>query len=129
MQSYGGDEKEPWVSPLDIAVAIADEMEKPFAGRTVRYIASDEVSPNEVAHIIGEAIGKPGLEWRVIPAKQIFEGMSGAGMNEWIANGFVEMQAAQGNGSLYEDYNNNKPTLGKVKLANFVKDFALAYNK
>ncbi len=50
--------------------------------------------------------------------------MSGAGMNEWIANGFVEMQAAQGNGSLYEDYKLHKPTLGKVKLVDFAQDFA-----
>src|SRR5665213_40477 len=54
VQNYGGDEKEPWVSPLDIAAVIAEEMEKPFngpsertssrAGREIRYIASDEVS-------------------------------------------------------------------------------------
>ncbi len=128
IQSYGGDQKEPWVSPLDIAAAIAEEMELPFAGRTVRYIASDEVSPNEVANIIGEAIGKRDLKWTVIPDEQMLNGMLEAGMNEWIANGFVEMQAAQGNGSLYEDYYRNKPTLGKVKLVNFAKEFALVYN-
>ena len=51
----GGDEKEPWVSPLDIAAIIAEEIEKPFNGRTVRYIASDEVSPNEVAKVLGRS--------------------------------------------------------------------------
>lgn len=64
IQNYGGDKKEPWVSPLDIAAVIAEEMEKPFSGRHVRYIASDEVSPNEAAKILGEAIGKPGLNGR-----------------------------------------------------------------
>ncbi len=44
IQNYGGDDKEPWVSPLDIAAVIAEEMEKPFEGREIRYIASDEVS-------------------------------------------------------------------------------------
>lgn len=129
MQSYGGDEKEPWVSPLDIAAAIAEEMEKPFEGRTIRYIASDEVSPNEIANIIGEPIGKPDLKWKVVPAEQLLKGMLDAGINEWIANGFAEMQAAQGNGSLYEDYNKNKPNLGTVKLADFAKDFAKVYNQ
>ena len=62
-QNYGGDEKEPWVSPLDIATVIAEEIEKPFNGRTTRYIASDEVSPNEIAKILGEAIGNPDLKW------------------------------------------------------------------
>ncbi len=128
VQSYGGDQKEPWVSPLDIAAAIAEEMEKPFEGRTIQYIASDEVSPNEVAKIIGGAIGKPDLKWLVIPDEQLLKGMLATGMNEWIANGFVEMQASQGNGVLYEDYYRNRPTLGKVKLADFAKDFALVYN-
>ncbi len=129
VQAYGGDQKEPWVSPLDIAAAIAEEMEKPFEGRTVRYIASDEVSPNELAKILGEAIGKPDLKWLVIPEEQLLNGMLATGMNEWIANGFVEMQRSQGNGVLYEDYYRNQPTLGKVKLVDFAKDFAQVYNQ
>lgn len=56
--NYGGDEKEPWVSTLDIADAIAEEMERPFRGREIRYIASDEISPNEIAGILGEAIDR-----------------------------------------------------------------------
>jgi len=129
MQSYGGDEREPWVSPLDIAAAIAEEMEKPFEGRTIRYIASDEVSPNELAKIIGEAIGKPDLKWLAISDEKLLNGMLATGMNPWIANGFVEMQASQGNGTLYEDYYRNHPTLGKVKLIDFAKDFAQVYNQ
>ncbi len=129
IQSYGGDQKEPWVSPLDIAATIAEEMEKPFEGRTIRYIASDEVSPNEMAKILGEAIGKPDLKWMVIPEEQLLSGMLATGMNEWIAKGFIEMQASQGNGVLYEDYYRNQPTLGKVKMSDFAKDFALVYNK
>jgi uncharacterized protein YbjT (DUF2867 family) len=62
IQNYGGDEKEPWVSPADIAEVIIEEMETPFRDRTVRYIASDEISPNEVAQILGNAIGKPDLK-------------------------------------------------------------------
>ena len=127
--NYGGDQKELWVSPLDIAATIAEEMEKPFDGRTVHYVASDEVSPNEVAKIIGEAIGKPDLKWLAIPGEQILQGMLAAGVNEWIAKGFVEMQAAQGDGSLYEDFYRNKPTLGKVKLVDFAKEFAQVYNQ
>ena len=129
IQSYGGDQKEPWVSPLDIAATIVEEMEKPFEGRTVHYIASEEVSPNEVAQTIGEAIGQPDLIVSVIPGEQIHEGMLSAGMNEWIANGFVAMQTAQENGSLYEDYYRHQPVLGKVKLADFAKEFAQVYHQ
>lgn len=127
--NYGGDKKEPWVSPSDIASVVAEEMERPFNDRIVRFVASDDVSPNEIAKVLGEAIGKPDLKWLVISDEQLLNSMLNIGMNPQIANGFVEMQAAQGNGSLYEDYNKNKPDLGKVKLADFAKDFAVVYNQ
>ncbi len=129
LSTYGGDKKEPWVSPLDIAAAIAEEIESSFEGKTARYIASDEVSPNEIAQTLGKAIGNPNLKWMVVPDEQMYEGMLDMGMNEWIANGFIQMQAAQGDGTLYEDYYQNKPILGKVKLVDFAEEFALAFNK
>ncbi len=124
VQNYGGDEKEPWVSPLDIAAVIAEEMEKPFEGREVRYIASDEASPNEVAKILGEAIGKPGLKWQVISDELMLNGMIASGMNPQIAKGLIEMNEGRRTGVLDEDYYRNKPTLGKIKLTDFGKEFA-----
>lgn len=128
IQNYGGDDKDAWVSPLDIAAVIAEEMEKSFNGREIRYIASDEVSPNEVAEILGEAIGKPDLKWLEIPDEQILNGMKVAGMNQEIAKGLVEMNAGRRSGVLFEDYNRHKPTLGKVKLKDFAKEFASVFN-
>lgn len=128
VQSYGGDRKEPWVSPYDIASTIADEIEKPFIGKTVHYVASDEVSPNEIAQALGKSIGNPDLKWKVIPSQELLNQMLSAGINEWIANGMIAMQQAQENGSLYEDFYLNKPELGKVKLADFAKEFAEVYN-
>lgn len=129
VSNYGGDQKEPWVSPLDIADAIAQEIESPFEGRTVRYVASDEVSPNEIAKTLGEAIGKPDLTWQVIPDQQLLENWLNIGFNAQVAHGFVELQASQGTGALYEDYARHKPILGKVKLTDFAKEFAKAYNQ
>ncbi len=129
IQSYGGDQKEPWVSPYDIALTIADEMEKPFNGKTVHYVASDEVSPNEIAEALGKSTGNPDLQWKVIPSQELLHQMLSAGINEWIANGIIAMQQAQGSGSLYEDFYLNKPKFGKVKLTDFAKEFAELYNK
>jgi uncharacterized protein YbjT (DUF2867 family) len=129
ISNYGGDKKEPWVSPLDIATNIAEEMEKSFDGRLIRYIASEENSPNEIANVLGEAIGNSNLKWITIPDVQLLNGMISGGMNTQIAKGFVEMQAAQGNGSLYQDYYKNEPALGKVKLKDFAKEFGALYNK
>ena len=129
ISNYGGDTKEPWVSPLDIASTITEEIELPFEGRKFRYIVSEDISPNEIAKTLGEAIGKPDLKWLTISDEQLLNGMLDVGMNKQIAKGFVDMQAAQGNGSLYEHYNQNKPTLGNVKMKDFAKEFAIAYNQ
>ena len=129
VSNYAGDKTEPWVSPLDIASAVAEEMQLPFEGRTIRYIASEEISPNEIAKKLGEAIGKPDLKWVAISDEQLLSGMLSMGMNEQIANGFVEMQAAQGSGFLYEDYYKNTPELGKTKFSDFAKDFAKIFNQ
>ncbi len=129
ISNYGGDVKEPWVSPLDIAATIAEEMEKPFVDREVLYIASDELSPNEIAKILGEAIGNPNLKWIAIPDEQLEKGMIAGGMNPSTAKGFIEMQSSQHTGVLYNDYYKNKPTLGNVKFVDFAKDFAKIYHQ
>jgi uncharacterized protein YbjT (DUF2867 family) len=128
ISNYGGDEKEPWVSPLDIAAVIAEEMETPSKGRTVRYIASDEVSPNELARILGGAIGKPDLQWVVVSDEQALNGMLGAGMNPKVAKGLMEMNASRRGGVLYQDYQLHKPILGGIKVKDFAKQFAAVFN-
>jgi uncharacterized protein YbjT (DUF2867 family) len=127
--NYGGDNKNPWVSPIDIAAAITEEIVTPFKGRKVRYVASDEISCNEVAGILGTAIGKPDLKWIVMPDEQLLNGMIAAGMNPQIAAGLVEMNASGNTGKLYEDYNLNKPALGKVKITDYAKEFAVAFKE
>ncbi|PIF46966.1 uncharacterized protein YbjT (DUF2867 family) [Chryseobacterium sp. 52] len=129
IQNYGGDKKEPWVSPLDIASVVAEEVEKPFNGREVRYIASEEISPNDIAQTLGEEIGKPDLQWLSVADEDLLNGMVNAGMNPKTAKGFVEMNAARGNGVLYEDYEQNKPVLGKIKLKDFAQQFSAAYHQ
>lgn len=129
-QNYGGDElKEPWVSPSDIAETIAEEIELPFNGRKVRYIASDEVSPNEVATILGDAIGKPDLKWIVISNENFIANLVHAGFSLQAAEGLAAMNVSRVSGVLYEDYHKHKPTLGKVKLKDFAKEFAVVFNQ
>lgn len=128
ISNYGGDKKEPWVSPLDVAGVISEEIDKPFAGKTVRYVASDEVSPNEIAKALGKAIGKPDLQWQVIVDEELLTNWLNIGFNEQVAKGFIELQASQGTGVLYEDYYRHQPTLGEVKLADFAMEFAAVYH-
>jgi uncharacterized protein YbjT (DUF2867 family) len=127
--NYGGDDKEPWVAPVDIATAIAEVITQPFEGRTVHYVASEELSPNEVAAILGKAIGQPDLKWIAIPDEQLLNGMLAAGMNPIAARGLVEMNAGRRGGGLYEDYVRHRPLLGKTKMTEFAKEFAKAYQR
>ncbi len=126
--NYGADDVIPWVSPIDIAAAIAEELETPTNGRKVRYVASEELTGNETAHILGEAIGKPDLKWILTTDEQTENGLVSVGMNPKIAAGLTEMYAALHSGLLAEDYNQNKPAvMGKVKLRDFAKKAAPAF--
>ncbi|WP_422082142.1 NAD(P)H-binding protein [Ulvibacterium sp.] len=129
VSNFGGQVKEPWVSPYDIADVIAQEFDRPFDHRKIRYVASDEVSANEIAEILGKAIEKPDLKWVTVTDEQYLDGLLKFGMNKQIAEDYVAMQAAQRNGSLYEDFNQNKPLFGKVKFHDFAKEFAVIYNQ
>ena len=126
--NYGAEKIIPWVSPIDIAAAIAEELVTPFVGRKVRYVASEELTGNETARILGAAIGNADLKWRIITNEQMLSGLEGAGMNSQIAAGLVEMYASLYTGLLAEDYYRHKPTvMGKVKLKDFAKEFAAVF--
>jgi uncharacterized protein YbjT (DUF2867 family) len=127
--NYGADEHLVWVSPIDIAAAVAEELINTVAGRKIRYVVSDELSGNETAAILGEGIGKPDLKWKLIPGEQWLGNLKAIGMNPAIAAGLVEMFESQHKGLLTEDYYLNKPaSFGKVKMKDFASDFAQVYN-
>jgi uncharacterized protein YbjT (DUF2867 family) len=127
--NYGADDHLVWVSPTDIAAAVAEELTSTVAGRKIRYVVSDELSGNETAAILGEAIGKPDLKWKLITGEQWLGNLKAIGMNPAIAAGLVEMFDSQHKGLLTEDYYLNKPaSFGKVKMNDFASDFAQVYN-
>jgi len=127
--NFGADDKLVWVSPVDIAAAVAEELQDPFTGRNVRYVASDEQSGHETARILGEAIGKPDLKWVIISSEQMQQGLEAVGMNSRIAAGLVEMYASVHSGLLEEDYYRHKPPMGKVKLTDFAQEFAAVFKQ
>jgi uncharacterized protein YbjT (DUF2867 family) len=128
--NYGGDHIIPWVSPIDIAAAVAEEFLTPFTGRKARSIASEDLSGNETAKILGNAIGMPDLRWEVISDEATLNGLMSLGMNPTIAAGLVEMYSGLHSGLLLEDYYRNKPAvMGKVKMRDFAQDFAAAFKQ
>jgi uncharacterized protein YbjT (DUF2867 family) len=121
--------KFPIVDPSDIAEVATEALLKPsFTGKSVRYIASDEVSTDAIAQTIGTAIGKPDLKWVAFADADALNGMLHAGLSKEVAENYVEMGAAINSGKMSEDYWKNKPSaLGKVKLGDFAKVFAAIY--
>ena len=93
--SYGAEDKIPWVSPLDIAAAIAEEIARPLTRHTVRYVASEELTCNEVASILGAAIGKPDLQWSLIADDQLQSSYEKFGMGKALAAGLVAHRAGR----------------------------------
>ena len=128
--NWGAEKMLVWVSPTDIAATAVEELEMPPTGKKIRYVASDELTGDATAEILGAAIGKPDLKWIIISNEQMQSGLEAAGMNPKIAAGIVEMYDSMQNGSLMDDYYRHKPAvLGKVKLKDFAKEFAVVYNQ
>lgn len=125
--NYGADDLAIMVAPADIATAIVAAIENPSKeDRSFQYVASEELPCSEIAHILGQAIGKPGLQWIRIPNQQMLEGLVAHGMRKDIAEGMVEMY---GNRDIYEDYFKHRPVLGPTKLTQFAADFAAIYHQ
>ncbi len=129
MGNYGGDDRVVFVSPKDIADAVAEELVIKPEKTTIRYVGSEEMTCNEAAKIIGTAIGKPWLKWVLLTDKQMLQGLKMAGVPLKLAETLVEMQAVMHSGKTLQNFYNSQPKMGKVKLADFAKEFAEVYYK
>ena len=128
MGNFGGDDRTVFVSPKDIADAVAEELLLHPKERTIRYVGSEEMTCNEAAAIIGAAVGKPWLKWVLLSDKEMLQGLKMAKVPNKLAATLVEMQAAMHSGKTLENFHRNNPKMGKVKLSDFAKEFAAVYS-
>lgn len=124
------DDKIIMVDTKDIAEVAAEELQNlNFSGHSIRYIASDERTPAEVAKALGGAIGKPELPYVEFSDEDTLNGLKGAGLPEEVAKNYAEMGHAMRTGIMGQDYWKNRPEqLGKTKLEDFAQQFAGAYS-
>jgi uncharacterized protein YbjT (DUF2867 family) len=128
--NYGGEDKLILVSPNDIAAVAAEELVATAPVQKVVYIASDEKTATETAHILGKAIGKPDLQWLIFPVDKTRDSLVKNGLSEHMADNMVEMGHSMHTGELRTDYEQHRPQqLGKTKLEDFAREFAAAYGK
>ena len=115
----------------DIADAAAEELlGLSFKGKSIRYVIGDEKTTNQVAAILGKAIGKPELPWIDFKDEDTFAALVQAGLSEEIAKNYAEMGAAMRNGEMTAEYKTDRPSaFGKTKLEAFAPVFAAVYAK
>ncbi len=114
----------------DIAIAAADALlALNFKGHSIKYLASDERAPAEIASVLGKAVGIESLPWIAFTDEQNLAGMIQAGLPQEVAANYTEMGVAMRSGEMAEDFYKQKPAaFGNVKLENFATAFAGAFN-
>jgi uncharacterized protein YbjT (DUF2867 family) len=86
------DLKLPMIATRDIGAAAADALLHPIRGKQTRELLGQrDISYNEVASIIGKAIGKPDLKYVHLADDQVRGSMVQMGMSEAMANLLLEM--------------------------------------
>ncbi len=123
------EEKMVLVDTRDIATeATKHLLDLSFTGNSVVYISSDERHPSEIAAVLGNAVGREGTPWVTFTDEQARKGMLEAGLSPGFAELYILMGQAIQSGRLLADYWRKRPeVLGKHKLEDFAKDFAVAY--
>lgn len=118
----------PFVHPVDIATAVAEELQKIPSGKNIRYIVSDVKTPNDVAKAIGLAIDKPELPWIEFTDEQALGGMKEAGLPIEMAELYAEMGSGLRSGKIQEHFLSNQFSIeGTIKLEDFAKEFATKF--
>ena len=116
------------VDPQDVAVAAADALTKlDFHSHSFKYVVSDESGTDEIAALIGAAIGMPDLKWVKFPAADVKKRLLSIGFAEGAADEYVQMFTALDKGLLFEDYAQVKPKLYNTSIEDFAKKFASIY--
>jgi uncharacterized protein YbjT (DUF2867 family) len=126
--NYGDGEKIFLVHPKDIAkVALEELTTLNFTGNSIRYILGDEKSGEEIAEVLGKAIGKE-VNWVVFSDEEQKQGLLQAGLSQTHADGYTNMGKALREGIMQQDARKNKPALVAIKLEDFAQEFATAFN-
>jgi uncharacterized protein YbjT (DUF2867 family) len=90
----------PMIATKDIGAAAAEALVRlDFRGQQTRELLGQrDITYNEVAKIIGSAIGKPALAYLQLPDEQVIQAMSGMGISKNMATLLCEMSASLNSG-------------------------------
>lgn len=129
--NYGESAKLVLANPGDIADAAAQELlNLSFSGKSISYVVSDEKTTDEIASILGTAIGKPDLKWINFSDEDTVGGMLQNGLPLDVAQNYAEMGAAMRSGEMTSEYKGTKSVkFGKTRFEEFAPVFTAAYSQ
>jgi len=122
--------KMPVVHTDDIAeVAIKRLLALDFSGFEKVFVpGAADLTMDEVASTLGEAIGNPDLKYVTFPAADAKAGMMQAGLPETVADNYNELFDALNKGTYLNDYQRTAENTTPTTLEQFAKkEFAPAY--
>lgn len=119
------DLKVPMIASCDIGKKAAEElMQLNFHGKQTRELHGQrDLSYDEVASIVGKAIGKPDLKYVKAPDNQVLAAMVQMGMSENMAGLLLEMTAALNSGYMRPLEPRTAANTTGTTYENFVAEF------
>ncbi len=127
-----GDVPAPWIATRDIAAVAAGALRKrDFSGKQVRELLGPrDYTMNEVAKIVGKAIGKEKLSYSKVPAMMAKPAMAAMALSSDIIDNIIEMYAGAEAGLVAAREPRSPQNTTPTTLEQFVAEvFAPAYSK
>lgn len=119
----------PMVATRDIAAVVARELQNTTAGgtRVLHLRASRDYTMQDAAHILGAAIGKPGLKHVQGKPAEAKAGMVQHGISPAMADLFEEMAGALSDGRIAAGFASGPTETAPTSLEDFAPRFAEVY--
>jgi uncharacterized protein YbjT (DUF2867 family) len=123
------DLKVPMIATRDIGTAAADALLKPIQGKQTRELNGQrDLSYNEVAAILGKAIGRPDLKYVQVSDEQFRGLLVQMGMSEPVAKLLVEMTNLMNAGKMRQHESRNARNTTPTSYETFAAEvFVPAY--
>ena len=118
------------IATSDIAdYAVARMTKLDFDGKVTRdLLGPADVSLNDVATAIGQAIGKEDLKYTLISFDDTRDHMIGMGISESVADGMIELYRAASDGTLRPTETRSPENSTPTTINDFSRTFAQFYN-
>jgi broad specificity phosphatase PhoE len=117
------------VDPVDIAEVAAEALVKQnFTGHSFQYVVSDISGTDEIAALIGKALGKPDMKWLKFGTEDFRQTLRGYGFAEGAAADYVEMFETLDSGRLFDDFFAGGHQASGTSIEQFAQRFAEIYN-